>query len=128
MYLVRLKKYTKIILPILFILGFIEDVFYIVPTKEYGSDIRLFVLLAVWVGISLLFKFKSITNFKLLLFFLIILIFLFIFYPTSPSVERLALWVYMYFLIGIIQQFLELKRFFLLKKKNSHTSKKTKRK
>lgn len=103
------KEFAGLLL-FLFGIGFIVDVFFIAPTQDYGSDARIFLLFLLWIIAVKLMHLKSAETFKLTLAFLILLALLFIFFPTHASVERIATYVYIYLLVGIIQQFLELRK------------------
>lgn len=95
----------------LFCIGVIIDVFYMSSLPmSYSSDLRIFFLLAVWLFVEKIWKFGSVATFKVALVFLVVLFFLFTFFRTQPSVERVATWIYLLLLIGIIQQFLEIRK------------------
>ena len=99
------------ILLTLFSIGALVDVFLMSsPTLSYGSDLRIFLLLCFWLFIVKVGRLGSIATFKLALIFLAILFFLFTFFRTQPSVERTATWIYLLLLIGIIQQFFDVKK------------------
>ena len=95
----------------MFLIGAIIDVFFMSsPALSYSSDLRVFLLLIFWLFIIRDIKFGSTATFKLALVFLVILFFLFTFFRTQPSVERSATWIYLLLLVGIIQQFFELRK------------------
>lgn len=100
----------KVFLLIIFLSGFIADVFFIKVEntyKDWGSDLRLFLLLILWVLIVKVFKFSSFETFKLTLIFMSILSLIFIFFRSNIYTERLASWVYVYLVIGVVQQLFE---------------------
>lgn len=102
-----------ILLLLAFFAGFILDVFYIKRPESYidlNPDIRLFSLLILWLVIVRFSRFTSIATFKLTLIFLIILSVFFVFFRDNAAVERLASWVYIYLLTGVIQQLFESQR------------------
>lgn len=105
-----MRKELGGLLLFLFAIGFVVDAFFIVPTADYGSDARIFLLLLLWIITSKFMRFKSRETFKITLVFLLLLAFLFIFFSAHPSVERIATYVYIYLFVGIIQQFLELRK------------------
>lgn len=95
---------------LVFFIGFIVDVFFMPPIMSYtdwGSDIRLFLSLILWILIVKMSNFTSIATFKVTLVFLVFLSFLFIFNRESSYTERVASWVYIYLATGIIQQLFE---------------------
>lgn len=98
-----------VFLLMIFSTGFIADVFFIPTTFDIRSDIRLFFLLALWIFLSRISHFTSQATFKVTIGFLIILCFLFLFFHTDLSIERVASWMYVFLLIGVIQQFFELR-------------------
>lgn len=94
----------------LFGIWFLVDVFFIIPTQDYGSDARIFLLVFLWIIAAKIIHLRSTETFKLTLAFLILLAFLFIFFPKHTSMERIATYVYIYLFAGIVQQFLELRK------------------
>ena len=90
-----------------FFIGVFVDVFLIKYTLDWGSDIRLFIFLLLWLFSTKVLHFTSIATFKLVLILFIVLSVLFIFFPDQPSTERLASWVYIYMVVGVIQQLFE---------------------
>jgi len=95
-----------------FLVGFIADIFFFIPAQSYtewGSDIRLFVLLIFWLFIGKIFRFTSFTTFKLVLLYVITFSILFVFFREISAIERLSSWIYIYLATGVIQQFFEAK-------------------
>lgn len=90
----------------LFFVGVAIDVFYF----HDDSDVRLFLLLLFWFYITRLYRFKVETTLKVALFFLGPLFFLFIFVNASFYSERLAVWIYMFLVLGLVQQVITLWR------------------
>lgn len=110
-----MKKVNEIgiLLLMVFFIGFIADIFFIVPIqsyKDWGSDARLFILLILWIIVVKVSRFTSIATFRLTLLFLAVLSFLFIFFREYHSTERVASWVYIYLATGVIQQLFEARR------------------
>lgn len=101
---------TQVVALMLFSAGFIGDVFFITKTLDLGSDARLFLFVIFWLLISKVAKFSSFATFRITLFFLALLSILFIFAREHGSIERIATWVYIFLLVGIVQQFIELRR------------------
>jgi len=87
-----------------FIIGITVDIFFI----HAPSDIRLFLLLLLWLINSKVYGFNSTTTFKITFIYLVILLFLFIFFRNSYMSERMATWIYLFLTVGIIQQFKKL--------------------
>ena len=110
-----LKKSSEFrtFLYLFFFIGFLADVFFIKRENTYtdwGSDVRLFLLLFLWLFIWKILHYTSFTTFKLAGLFLTFLSAFFIFFRDHSSVERLASWVYIYLATGVIQQLFEVKR------------------
>lgn len=93
----------RMLMLVLFLIAILVDTLLPIP-----SDIRLFLLLFLWLLIIHLFSFKSTATFKVALGFLAVLFFIFLFARNNPSLDRLSTWVYFFLLIGIIQQFREI--------------------
>jgi len=102
------------ILMVMYFGGFVADVFFVKRKNIYTdweSDVRLFLLVFLWIFMKKVYNFTSVITFKLTGLFLAFFSFFFIFFRDHPSVERLASWVYVYLVIGVIQQLLEATRF-----------------
>jgi len=97
----------QVLLISVFFLGYFADVFLFWQKLDWGSDIRLFLLAGLWILIGKMFRLTSIATFKITLVFLLILSVFFIVTKDYPAVERMASWVYIFLVIGVIQQFLE---------------------
>ncbi len=97
----------QVFLLVLFLISFIVDVFFVPSTFDLGSDARLFSLVLLWLFLSKLSHFTSKSTFKVTIGFLIILFFFFLFFRTSPILDRIASWIYIFLCIGVVQQFLE---------------------
>lgn len=91
-------------LQIIFYTGVALDVFYF----NFPSDFRYILLLFIWLLILKTLKANSIMSFKLSLGFLALLFVFFIFVRKSNVNERIAAWIYLTMVVGIIQQFFEL--------------------
>lgn len=72
-----------------------------------SSDFRYLFLAVLWIIIVKYFKFRSDMTFKLALGILSILFVFFIFFRESSVIEKLATWVYLTLLIGVLQQLVE---------------------
>lgn len=99
---ILLLENKKVILTII-TLVIIADIFLI---KE-NSDIRIFVILAVYIASILFYRLKS--KFTFLLCFLILasMYVEFVVSGTSEGTEKAAVWFFFFLLIGIVQQFRE---------------------
>lgn len=96
-----------LLLTIFFVGLFVDNFLLPSSTLSITTDIRLLLLLLFWLWIVRIFRFTSIATFKLTLVILIVLSILFIFAPEHKSVERMASWVYMLLVTGVVQQFFE---------------------
>lgn len=97
----------QIFLLVIFFIGFIVDIFFIIPTFDYGSDLRLFSLALLWVFLCKLSHFPSTATFKVAIGFLIVLFTYFLFFPTNLAIERVGSWIYLFLTVGVVQQFFE---------------------
>lgn len=95
------------LLLLVFLVGFVVDVFFYPVVLDWGSDFRLFSIVLLWIFIVKFSHFSSRATFKLAILFLILLFILFVFFSSNPAIERIASWIYIYLFIGIIQQFFE---------------------
>lgn len=95
---------------VFFLIGFTIDVFFVPSTFDLGSDGRLFFLVLLWLFLSHVSHFTSKATFKIAIGFLAILFFLFLFFRTTPILDRVASWIYIFLCIGIVQQFVESKK------------------
>lgn len=104
------KNILRLLLLLVYIAGFITDVFIIKPKliyTDWNADIRLFGLLFLWLAIGRILHFTSLITLKLTMCFLAIFSFVFIFFCDHPSVERIASWIYIYMAVGVVQQVFE---------------------
>lgn len=79
-----------------------------------SSDIRIFSLLAFYLFLFRQFHLKSQTTF---IFVLFLFLFAYVFYiftdpsafhqTTSPPTEKIAVWVFLFFVLGVIQKWRE---------------------
>lgn len=97
----------QVLLLIIFVIGFLTDVFYFPIVLDWGSDFRLFFLVILWLFIVRISRFSSRATFKLSLGFLILLFALFMVSRDYPPTERIASWIYIFLAIGIAQQLFE---------------------
>lgn len=97
-----LKKF-QLILPILFLLGIILDIFYF----KNNSDIRFFSLLLLWILITKIYSLKSDLTFKLCLVYLAIIFFFMLLNKNPLRIERLSVWIFLFLLVGVVQQIFE---------------------
>lgn len=103
---IKVLKFSPLILLIL------ADVIYF----EKSSDLRTFPILIFYILMIKRFKLRANTTFFicLFLFFLIYVQYIFsspatfeIQYPTVPFGEKLAVWLYLFLVIGVIQKWRE---------------------
>lgn len=91
----------------LFLLLFCIAIF-IDAVMEKKSDAALLFIIVSWLLAVQGYAFKSTATFKVALGFLIFLFILFPFARTNPLVERVSTWIYLFLVVGIVQQFREL--------------------
>ncbi|GEM_PF-6222834 len=101
----KLKKF-RIVLLVGFFIGVLIDIIYLTPY----FDLSIFSLIVLWIIICLLYKYNSVTTLKLALIFLVILFILFITSRNLVQTERVSTWFYLVFMLGIIQQFIDLRK------------------
>ena len=102
----KVNEFKILLLPV-FLVGFVVDVFFYPVVLDWGSDFRLFLIVLLWIFIVKRSHFGSRATFKIALGFLVLLFTLFVFFSSHPAIERIASWIYIFLLIGIIQQFFE---------------------
>lgn len=88
-----------------FIIGILGDIFYF----KTSSDFRFFPFLFLWISILKFYRFKSNSTFKVSLVFLILLFIFFVFARNSPTTEKIATYIYLFLVVGVIHQFAELR-------------------
>lgn len=79
-----------------------------------SSDYRIFGILLFFLFLVHRYKYNSSLSFLLALFFLVISFILYVFaspdafaVPIVPKTERVAVWVYLFILIGVIKKWRE---------------------
>lgn len=97
---------TKNVLLGIFFTGFAADIFYF----PASSDIRYFILIFLWWTVTYTLRIRSEVTFKLALGLLGLLIIFFIFAKESGVMERIATWIYLLLVYGVVQQFLEIRK------------------
>ncbi|QQG40421.1 MAG: hypothetical protein HYV37_02510 [Candidatus Levyibacteriota bacterium] len=97
----KLRAFRFLLISI-FLIGVIIDIF-----SKANSDISLLLLCALWILAIKLFKLKSAMTFKVTFVFLATLFFLFLISPDQKSIERVATWIFLFLVLGIVQQFRE---------------------
>lgn len=100
-----MTKDFKFPLITVFFIGFLVDVF----AFTTGSDLRMFALIGFWIFLIIFYKLKSEITLKVTIVYLIILFFLFIFARDQSYTDRVSTWIYLFLIIGLIQQFKEIK-------------------
>lgn len=98
------KQYHSFLLAF-FAVGVMSDLFLF----KTNFDLRLFILIGLWLFIVKVYRLKSDSTFKLALVFLILLFIFFIFDYESFTTERIAVWIYLILAVGVIQQLFEIK-------------------
>ncbi len=86
------------------------DVFFF----SVSSDIRIFGILGIYSFLIRWYRWKSTSTFVLILILFLLAYILFVFtdpaafyQPLVPATERLAVWVYLFLVIGVIQKWRE---------------------
>lgn len=82
--------------------GILFDIF----VFKFTSDLLILLLTGLWILSIFHFKFKSKVSISLALGFLILCPFLLIF-NKGIMAERVAIWVYMFLVVGVVQLFVE---------------------
>lgn len=97
-----LQKNKSIVLTVI-CLSVVADVLYIPDS----SDLRIFTTLAIYIGSIRLYRLKSKATFLFCLLLLGLMYVLFIATQASVQTEKAAVWLVLFWLIGIIQQWKE---------------------
>lgn len=97
-----LQKNKSIVLTVIYV-SIVADVLFIPDS----SDLRTFTILAIYIGSIRLYKLKSKATFLLCLALLGFMYVLFIETQASVTTEKAAVWLVLFWLIGIIQQWKE---------------------
>lgn len=97
-----LRKYRLVVLTVLF-LNMLADILFFVD----ASDIRVYGLTALYIVAIFLYRLKSTATFRLALVLTGVMFLEFVFTRTSERIERAAIWLFFFLMIGIIQQFRE---------------------
>ncbi len=84
------------------ILGILIDIF----VFKFTSDFIILFLTGLWVLSIYRFKFEGRVSIGFALFFLILCPFLLIL-GKEPIAEKVAIWAYMFLVVGVIQMFIE---------------------
>lgn len=100
--LIKIIAPLRLVLLTIFIGGVVGDIF-----LNSDSDINLLLLCLLWILVVKLFNFRSVITFKAIIAFLALLFFLFLVAPDKGNIERVATWIFLFLLLGIIQQFRE---------------------
>jgi hypothetical protein len=100
------KNNIQIKLLSFFLIGLVTDILYF----PVVSDIRYFSLLFIWFMLVQFFRLTSVESFKLVLGLLFLLFIFYLFDKDSQTNERIATWIYLLLLFGVIQQFIELNK------------------
>lgn len=89
----------------LILLGLVADIFFI----DFSSDIRTFGILGLSIFSIVVYKLSSRIIFLLCLGLLVFMFIYFMFTGTSIITEKIAVWFVLFFGVGIIRQWKELK-------------------
>jgi hypothetical protein len=100
------EKTTRNIVIGIFFLGLSLDLFYF----PAASDFRYALLIFLWWVAIYMFKLKSRVTFLLAAALICMLFIFYLFAKDSPIMERMATWVYLLGVFGIIQQFFEIRK------------------
>lgn len=105
----RRNKFFHVVPIILLILG---DVLFF----QKSSDWRTFPILIFYVFLILCFKLRANTTFFICLFLFLLIYIHFVFsplsvfesqYPVLPAGEKIAVWLYLFLVIGVVQKWRE---------------------
>lgn len=97
-----MEKNKSSVLLLVFI-GIISDIFFI----SKSSDLLIFSILALYIFSSLIYKLKSKIAYFTCLLLLSLLFVLFLLSGPSDKTEKTAVWLVLFMLVGIIQQWRE---------------------
>jgi len=87
------------------VIGILVDIFFL----PFTSDLIIFVFTLFWIGAVVGWKLEGRFSILGALIFLTMCPFLLIF-KKDPIAEKAAIWAYMFLVVGVIQQLIELKR------------------
>ena len=87
------------------VIGILVDIFFL----PFTSDLVILVFTLFWIGAVVGWKLEGRFSIFAALIFLILCPFLLIF-KKDPLAEKAAIWAYMFLVVGVIQQLIELKR------------------
>lgn len=93
------------IIVVALVAGIVYDIFIL----RSGSDTQLFLLSFLWLSAAGIGRWGSSATIKLSLCLLVLLFLLFLFGDASFMTERIATWLYIFIVIAVIQQFIELR-------------------
>jgi len=101
------RKYflSKEVFLALFFLGIIFDTFLV----SFVSNLVILFFVLWWLALNVAFKFESRFSMAIALFFLALCPFLLIF-KMDDIAEKAAIWAYMFLVVGVGQQLIEIKR------------------
>lgn len=97
-----LRDNKKTILTLLVVTIFADILF-----LSKSSDLIIFSILTLYVFFIKIFKLKSKSTFLLSLVLLAMMFFSYLFTGTSASTEKAAVWLMLFLMIGVIQQWRE---------------------
>lgn len=101
--LYRTLKESKQIILTIFVLSLVQDIFF----GKGSSDVRIFVTLFLYMVISRFYRLGSRLTYGICLFVLAAMVAGFLFSGPSESTEKAAVWLFIFLLVGIIQQWRE---------------------
>lgn len=104
----KLFKKNKSFLFLFFCVSLLSDIFYF--TGVSTSDFRILLIVIVWVIVIRFYKLKSTATLKLILVLLSAMGVFYLFSKTSYSLERIAIWIYILLIIGVLHQLVEMIR------------------
>jgi hypothetical protein len=94
---------NKVILYTLLLVALAGDIFF----SSEGSDFHFFGLTGMTLITNLFYKLKSKYIFILCLILLILMYIYFLAQGTSPMTEKVAVWIVLFMVVGIVQQWFE---------------------
>lgn len=100
--LLFLQKQKKTLLSLL-VVGIFEDI----VLRPTSSDLLTFSVLSIYIVFIFTLKIKSTFTFYICLFLLAISVAIFLFDDMAIAAEKAAVWLILFFVIGVIQQWRE---------------------
>ncbi len=100
--MIALQKYKQVVLTLM-ALAILGDILFM----PGSSDIRIFSLLAIYISAVRFYRIKSVITFYWCLILLLLMFMLFLLRGPAPDTEKTAVWLFLFMMIGVIQQWRE---------------------